>query len=107
MKKTLGLALVVGALLMSSGCYSGPSRLSHAWDDYSQQKYSENAWMHAILSTPIPFYPLVGYFAAIGDAFYNMYYFWGKDAWDNKGTVYVHKNPEGAAKTVTGTGLGM
>lgn len=107
MKKTLGLALVVGALLMSSGCYSGPRRLSHAWDDWTQQKYAENAWMHAVLSDIIPVYPFVGFVAAIGDAFYNMYYFWGKDAWDNKGTAYVHKNPEGAAKTVAGSGLGM
>jgi hypothetical protein len=107
MKKTIGLALAVGTLLMASGCYSGPRRLSNTWEDFSQQKYSENSWMHAILSTPIPVYPLVGMFAAVGDAFYNMYYFWGKDAWDNKGTSYVHKNPEGAAKTVTGSGLGM
>jgi hypothetical protein len=107
MKKTLGLALVVGALLMSAGCYSGPRRLSHAWDNWTQQKYSENAWMHAVLSDVIPVYPFVGFVAGFGDAFWNMYYFWGKDAWDNKGTVYINKNPEGAAKTVTGSGLGM
>lgn len=107
MKKTLGLALVAGALLMSSGCYSGPRRLQNAWNDWNQQKYAENAWLHAVLSTPLPVYPIVEMFAAFGDAFYNMYYFWGKDAWDNKGTVYVHKNPEGAVKTVAGAGLGM
>ena len=110
MKKTLGLGLVACVLalgLSTTSCYSGPRRLSNAWNDWTNQKYSENAWMHAVLSDIIPVYPIVGFAAGIGDAFYNMYYFWGKDAWDNKGTVYVHKNPEGAAKTVTGSGLGM
>jgi hypothetical protein len=107
MKKTLGLALIVGALLTTSCVYSGPKRLQNSWNDWTNQKYSENAWMHAVLSEVIPVYPFVGFFAAIGDIFVNSYYFWGKDAWDNKGTAYVHKNPEGAAKTVTGSGLGM
>jgi len=106
MKKMFGLALLVG-LVATSGCYSGPTRLSNAWGDFSNQKYSENAWMHAILSSVLPVYPIVGGFAAFGDLFLNAYYFWAKDAWDNKGTAYVHKNPEGASKTVAGSGLGM
>jgi hypothetical protein len=59
MKKTLGLGLAACVLALSSGCYSGPRRLQNSWNDWTNQKYSENAWMHAILSTPIPVYPLV------------------------------------------------
>lgn len=110
MKKTFGLGLVACVLalgLSTTSCYSGPRRLQNSWDDWTNQKYSENAWMHAILSTPLPVYPIVSFAAGFADLFYNAYYFWGKDAWDNKGTSYVHKNPEGAAKTVAGSGLGM
>ena len=71
-----------------------------------QQKYSENAWMTAALSDIIPVYPFVGAVMFIGDwLVVNPYYFWGKDAWDNKGTAYVHSNPNGANKTVTGIGM--
>jgi hypothetical protein len=34
--------------------------------------------------------------------FVNTYYFWFKDAWDNRGTGYDHVNPTGTEKTVTG-----
>ena len=110
MKKTFGLGLVACVLALSlstTSCYSGPRRLSNSWNDWTNQKYSENAWMHAILSTPLPVYPIVEFAAGFADLFYNAYYFWSKDAWDNKGTAYVHKNPEGATKTVAGSGLGM
>ena len=66
MKKTLGLPLAVSTLVLMSSCYSGPRRLSNAWNDWTNQKYSENAWMHAVLSDIIPVYPIVGFAAALG-----------------------------------------
>jgi hypothetical protein len=50
---------------------------------------------------------IVGMFAGFGDLFVNAYYFWGKDAFGegNTGTAYIHDNPQGAAKSLTGTGF--
>ena len=64
MKKILcGLAL---ALLMLTACQSGPRRLTRSWDDWVNQKYTENAWVHgALLQDILPVYPIVGFFAAI------------------------------------------
>lgn len=105
MKKTVGLAVAAAVLSVCAGCASGPSRLSNSFGDWRNQQYSESAWLHALLTEVIPVYPLVQGLAGIGDLFVNAYYFWAKDAWDNKGTAYVHMNPEGAEKTVTGSGF--
>jgi hypothetical protein len=35
----------------------------------------------------------------VGDLFYNMFYFWGEDAWDNNGTGFNHDNPANTTKT--------
>ncbi|MEW6072497.1 MAG: hypothetical protein AB1726_07890 [Planctomycetota bacterium] len=97
----LALALCLG---LATSCASGPRRLSRTWDDYVNQKYTENAWVHgALLQDILPVYTLVGFVMTIGDVlFVNPYYFWTKDAWDNKGTGYDHVNPKDAEKTVTG-----
>ncbi len=95
--KNRKFAVLVAAMFLPllSGCASGPSKLSRGWDDFVNEKYSENAWVHgAVLQDILPVYPLVGLFAGLGDGlFVNPYYFWGKDAWDNRGTAYHHKNP--------------
>jgi len=103
MKKlvSFGCALLVSSLL--TGCMSGPMRLTRTWDDWTNQKYTENTWLHgALLQDVLPVYPIVRFVMAIGDVLVvNPYYFWGRDAWDNRGTGYVHDQPE-AQKTVTG-----
>ncbi len=106
MRKTVTSVALVAFLFAFVACASGPRRLSRAWDDHVNQKYTENAWVHgALLQDVLPVYGLVGFVAAIGDGFVNMYYFWGEDAWDNRGTGFEHVNPQGAARTVQGSGL--
>jgi hypothetical protein len=105
-RKFLGACAATALLTLVAGCNSGPRRLQNNWNDWTNQQYSENAWMHAALTDVIPVYPVVGVFMLVGDwLVVNPYYFWGRDAWDNKGTAYVHENPDGAAKTVTGAGI--
>jgi len=101
MKKTLATAALLAAITLS-GCASGPRQLTRSWDDWVNQKYTQNAWVHgALLQDIIPVYTVVGFLATVGDVLIlNPYYFWSKDAWDNKGTGYDHVNPEGAARSV-------
>ncbi len=107
MKKILCASALTGALLVLSSCQSGPKRLTRTWDDWVNQKYSESAWVHgALLQDILPVYPIVGFFAAVGDIlFVNTYYFWTDDAWDNQGTGFNHKQIEGAEKVVAGSGM--
>ncbi len=104
MKKCLAVLVLALAIIPMTGCNSGPKRLSRTWDDWTNQAYTENAWVHgALLQDVIPVYPIVGFFMAIGDILVvNPWYFWSSDAWDNNGTGYDHVNPEGTDKTVTG-----
>ena len=103
MIKKLTCASVLALALMTTSCQSGPKRLSRTWDDWVNQKYSESAWIHgAVLQDIVPVYPIVGLFAGFCDGFYNLYYFWGKDAWDNKGTSFTHKAVTGSDKLVAG-----
>jgi len=106
-KKILCASALTGALLVLSSCQSGPKRLTRTWDDWVNQKYSESAWVHgALLQDILPVYPIVGFFAAVGDIlFVNTYYFWTDDAWDNQGTGFNHKQIEGAEKVVAGSGM--
>lgn len=105
-RKLLGSLALVCALSLSSGCAVGPTRLSRTWDDYTNKAYVENTWLTAALTQVIPVYPIVGAFAWVGDLFVNAYYFWGKDAFDgNTGTAYIHENPQGAAKSLSGAGF--
>ena len=104
--KKLALACAIAATLLASSCMSGPKRLTRSWDDWVNQQYTENAWLHgALLQDIVPVYPIVGFVAGIGDAFVNFYYFWSKDAWDNKGTGFEHEQVQGAEKMVAGSGM--
>lgn len=103
-KKLLGAMLLACSLSLVSGCNSGPKRLTRTWDDWTNQKYTENAYVHGMLLQDIlPVYPLVGFVMAVGDLLIvNPYYFWAKDVWDGNGTGYNHTNPLDAERTVTG-----
>ena len=104
-RKLLGTLVLLGGIALTSACYSGPKRLQRSWDDYENKAYVENAWLSGILGV-VPVYPLVMWAAGIGDLFYNFYYFWFVDALDNNtGTAFLHENPTGAAKSVSGPGF--
>jgi hypothetical protein len=80
--------------LSLSSCLTGPQKLKRGWDDCVNNYYTQNAWTTAVLTDVIPVYPLVGWFATMGDyLFVNPYYFWGYDAWTNKGTPFYHDDP--------------
>lgn len=102
MKKFLGIAALALTLSFMTSCNSGPKRISRSWDDWVNQKYTENSWVHgALLQDVLPVWSIVGLFAALGDILVlNPYYFWTEDAWDGKGTGFIHENPVGAERTV-------
>ncbi len=104
-KKFLTAGLLLGGLLSFSACNSGPNRLSRNWDEYVNQKYSQDSWIHgALLQDILPVYPIVGFAMGIGDILaVNPYYFWTKDVQDRKGTSYTYEQP-GNDKTVSGWG---
>ena len=107
-KKLLGsLALAAAITCLSSSCVSGPRRLSRNWDDWVNQKYTEQSLIHgALLQDILPVYTIVAFVMAIGDVLIvNPYYFWTEDVWDQKGTGYDHEALQGAEKTVTGPGF--
>ena len=104
MKKTILAGLLAAfAISFTAGCNSGPNRLQYSWDQWRDQKYSENAWLHgALLQDIIPVYGLVGAVAYLGDAvIFNLVQFWGTDAWDNRGTVWVRSQIEDPVRTVS------
>ncbi|WP_419185843.1 DUF3332 family protein [Rohdeia mirabilis] len=100
--KTIGLAAAAAATLALTGCNSGPKQLTRTWDTWVNEKYSDNAYIHGlVLQDLLPVYPIVGFFAAIGDIIVlNPYYFWTEDVWDGKGTAYTYDNAEGATRSV-------
>ena len=108
MRKSLATLALLGALMMSTSCVTGPWRWHRAWDDYTNQKYTESTWIHGVLLSQIlPFYPLVGGLTAVCDAVVlNTWTFWTKDAFDDgHGTGYDHKSLSGASKTISGFGM--
>jgi hypothetical protein len=104
-RKLLSTLMVLVALTFGTACYSGPKRLQRSWLDYENKAYVDNAWLTGALGV-VPVYPFVQAIATIGDHFINFYYFWFVDAFDdNTGTAYLHENPSGARKTVSGPGF--
>ena len=104
MKKLLPSILVATTLVCMTSCASGPRRLTRTWDDWVNQKYTQNAWLHgAVLQDVIPVYTLVGLVMTLGDVIVvNPWYFWTKDAWDNRGTGFDHVNPTDTTRSVSG-----
>lgn len=92
MKKRV-LAIVV-PLLFLGACRSGPSYLSRSVDDWQNKNYEKDVWVTAILTDPIPVYPIIGALGGIVDwAILNPVQFWGTDAWASEGTSFTHENP--------------
>jgi len=104
MKKSILAGLAVAfALSFTSGCASGPNRVSYTWQEWRDQKYSESAWIHgALLQDIIPVYGIGTLIAGLGDLLiFNPVQFWGTDAWDNRGTVFTKSNVEDPIRTVS------
>lgn len=101
-RKTAVLTVAAAATLAMSSCNSGPKQLTRTWDTWVNQKYSDNSYIHGlVLQDLLPVYPIVGFFAGIGDALIlNPYHFWTQDVWDGKGTAYTYENAEGAERSV-------
>lgn len=104
-KRTLFTGVAIAGFLSFTSCVSGPKRLQRNWDEYVNQKYSQDSWIHgALLQDIIPVYPIVGFAMAVGDTLaVNPYYFWTKDVKDRKGTAYTYEQPT-SEKTVSGWG---
>jgi hypothetical protein len=102
LKKALATCALVGAITLLPSCIAGPMRLSRTWDDWVNQKYTSDSWIHgALLQNIIPVYPLVGGLMTFVDVIaVNLYYFWSEDVWDRKGTGFEHENPQGATRSV-------
>ncbi len=102
LKKALTACALAGSIALLSGCVTGPNQYSRTWDDWVNQKYTEDAYIHGVLLQQIiPIYGLVGFVMGVVDVVaINTYTFWTKDVWDGKGTGFDHENPSGASKTV-------
>lgn len=101
MKRSLLFAVAAAAPLLATSCSSGPDRLERSWDGWVNQKYSDDSWVHgALLQDILPAYPIVGFFAGIGDwLILNPIAFWSNDIWDRRGTAYVYTQATDAART--------
>jgi hypothetical protein len=86
-------SLALGLSFLLASCFAGPHQLRRSLDDYDQKLYIQNPWLDGILWF-IPVFPIGGFVATIGDFFIgDLYSFWFKDAWDQKGTAFTHFNP--------------
>ncbi len=101
-KRTLSTLFIAGSLLALSSCSSGPHKLRRSFEDWSNQKYTEDSWIHgALLQDILPVYPIVTFALGFADILVlNTYYFWSDDVWDRKGTGFNHKALDGAEKSV-------
>lgn len=96
MKKRLVL-LPLLALLVLSGCLTGPSYLSRSVDDMMNNQYKDSPLGTALLADVIPVYPLIKGLAWIPDILIlNPVQFWASDIWQGEGAAFVHDNPFGA-----------
>ena len=97
-------ALTLTCCLALPSCVIGPRQLVRTVDDWDQELYVQSPWMDGVLNTIVPIVPLARLGAGLIDFFVgNPMAFWLEDAWDSKGTGYIHFNPEhtdGAVKSL-------
>ena len=93
--------LVLCACTLLAGCLSGPNYLRNTWDDHWNNQYESNARITGVLSSVLPWYPVVSVLASIPDVVVlNTVQFWKDDVWgDNQGAAFVHENPAGVQDT--------
>ncbi|MCC6672508.1 MAG: hypothetical protein IT458_15695 [Planctomycetes bacterium] len=88
--RRLALALGLVSAIALTSCAAGPHQLKRTVDDLDQKTYVNSPWLSGVLWF-VPVFPLLHFFAAIGDFFVvDAYSFWIKDAWDGKGTGFKH-----------------
>jgi hypothetical protein len=86
-------SLALGLSIVLASCLAGPHQLRRSLDDFDQKLYIQNPWLDGVLWF-IPVFPIGGFVAMVGDFFIgDLYSFWFKDAWDQKGTAFTHFNP--------------
>ena len=91
--RKIAIALGLAFGLSFTSCSVGPHQLRRSVDDWNMDMYIENPWLNAALHV-VPVMPVVEFGAMVGDFFVtDAYAFWFKDAWDGKGTGFVHKKP--------------
>ncbi|MFT7663843.1 MAG: hypothetical protein ACI87A_002070 [Planctomycetota bacterium] len=92
-------------LLLLPGCLAGPYQLSRSWDDWVNQKYSEDARLHgAVFQNIVPVYPFAGLVLGFVDVIVvNPYYFWGNDVWQGNGTAFKHAETPKAQRIIEGS----
>lgn len=84
------LALGTITALSLTSCAAGPHQLNRSVDDWDHKMYVNSPWIDAVLWV-VPVFPLAHYVAMIGDFLVtDAYAFWFHDAWDQKGTGFVH-----------------
>ena len=92
--RKLATVLALAFALSIPACRSGPSQLVRSVDDWDNQLYVQSPWLDSILHV-VPVIPLVKWGVSWVDVLVlNPIAFWTNDAWDSKGTGYMHKNPE-------------
>ncbi len=102
LKKRFLAPVLALSLLVLPGCLAGPNQLGRSWDDWVNQRYSENAWLHgAVFQNVLPVYPIAGGVLGFLDImFLNPFYFWSADAWDGRGTAYGHSETPESPRTI-------
>ncbi len=102
MKNLPRFAAAAAALALVS-CTAGPHQLKRTVDDWDHQLYVKNPLLNGVLHF-VPVIPLAAFGASVGDFFIvDAYHFWFKDAWDGKGTAFVHapvKPMDGAVESL-------
>lgn len=104
--KKLFLAPVLAlGLVLLPGCLAGPYQLTRSWDDWVNEKYSQDSWIHgALFQVALPVYPLAGGVLSFVDVLVvNPYYFWSEDIWDRRGTAFKHADTPESPRTIEGS----
>ena len=93
------------SLLVLPGCLAGPDQLSRGFDDWVNQKYSEDSRVHGLLLQNIlPVYPVAGLLLGFVDLIViNPYFFWSEDVWDGRGSAFKHTETPVAPRVIEGS----
>ena len=94
MRNLLLAAATIAASLSFTSCTAGPHQLRRSVDDLDHKLYVKSPWLSGILWF-VPAFPIMTYGSWIVDSLTtDPYCFWYKDAWDGKGTGFIHYTVE-------------
>ena len=105
LKSRLLVPILALSLFALPGCLAGPDQLSRSFDDWVNQKYSEDSLVHgALFQNVLPVYPITSVLLTVVDVIIvNPYYFWSADVWDHRGTAFEHEPTPEAPRTIDGS----